>query len=187
MRERGAVVVKRLAALSADPVANTPDRMAGFEAFYTAEYRQVLKLTFVLCGRWAVAEEITQEAFLRALQRWDGQLRNPEAWVRTVAANLARSKARRVQAELRALTRLGRHDDQVEVDLIPSDLAAFWKAVRALPPRQAQAVALYYLEDRSVQNVAQIMGCADGTAKVLLHRARQRLATTLHTDDSDDS
>jgi RNA polymerase sigma-70 factor, ECF subfamily len=56
-------------------------------------------------------------------------------------------------------------------DLEPLD-AAFWRTVRSLPPRQAQCVALYYLEDRSAEEIAEILHCAVSTVRVHLHRGR---------------
>lgn len=151
-----------------------------FDDFYQRHYPDVVKLAYVMSGRWSVAEEVAQEAFLRAFDRWDGRLDRPEAWVRTVAANLARSRLRRVRAELRALSRLrARRDDRAEPPSEPPELTAFWAAVRALPARQAQAVALHYLEDRSVCEVSALMGCAEGTTKALLYQARKRLAAQL--------
>ena len=55
----------------------------------------------------------------------------------------------------------------------------FWDHVRRLPRRQAQAIALHYLEDRSVADVADILGCSVATAKVHLHRGRHALAERL--------
>jgi RNA polymerase sigma-70 factor, ECF subfamily len=152
----------------------------GFESFYRCSYRPVLQLAYVLCGSWTIAEEVTQEAFLRALGRLD-ELHNPEGWVRQVAVNLARSRLRRLGAEVRALGRLGARPVAPPADSgqLPVELDRFWSEVRALPRRQAQALALHYLEDRSVRDVAALMGCSEGTAKALLYQARQRLAGRL--------
>jgi len=65
-----------------------------------------------------------------------------------------------------------------EVDL-SDDVEEFWGLVQALPRRQAQAVALHCGEDRSVADVARLMGCAEGTVKALLHKARHRPAELL--------
>lgn len=56
---------------------------------------------------------------------------------------------------------------------------AFWMAVRTLPPRQAQCVALHYLEDRSVADIARVLECSENTVKVHLHRGRLALADRL--------
>ncbi len=158
---------------------------SSFELFYRDNYGPVVGLAYVLSGSWPQAEEIAQEAFLRALARWDGRLSRPEGWVRQVSVNLARSRLRRVGAEARAYARLvGRGSSDVpERDPVPVELEGFWAAVRELPARQAEAVALYYLEDLSVVQVAGVMGCAPGTVKALLHRGRHRLAARLDVEE----
>jgi RNA polymerase sigma-70 factor (ECF subfamily) len=63
---------------------------------------------------------------------------------------------------------------------LPADDERFWHEVRALPSRQAQCVALHYLEDRPVVEIAEILGCSSSTVKVHLHRGRLALAERLH-------
>jgi RNA polymerase sigma-70 factor (ECF subfamily) len=84
---------------------------------------------------------------------------------------------RRAGRERRALGLVSARPDPT-VDL-PSTDHEFWDAVRALPARQAQAIALHYLEDRPVAEIAEILGCAPATVKVHLHRGRRALADTL--------
>jgi RNA polymerase sigma-70 factor, ECF subfamily len=116
-------------------------RLAGrFEYFYLQEYPKVVALAYALSGTRTGAEDIAQEAFLRAYRDWDqvGSYEYRVAWVRRVAANLATSGLRRRLVEARALTRLaGRWEPAV--DPLPAENAEFWAAVRALPSRQAQA------------------------------------------------
>lgn len=150
-----------------------------FEAFFAAEYRRVVGLAVALCGRRALAEELAQEAFVKAYQRWSvvSTYDDPGAWVRRVAANLATSTLRRRLVEARALTRLASR--RTVADELRLEDAAFWAAVRRLPRRQAQCVALHYLEDRSTAEVAAVLGISEATVRVHLHRARTGLATTL--------
>lgn len=153
-----------------------------FADFYREHHLPVLRLAFVMSGRWSMAEEATQEAFLRAMDRWGtSEIRNPAAWVRTVAVNLARSRLRRVGAELRAVARLERPEATPPPDL-PAEALEFFQAVRRLPRRQAEAITLHYLEDIAVKDVADLMGCAEGTVKAHLHQARKRLADDLGTE-----
>ena len=56
---------------------------------------------------------------------------------------------------------------------------AFCEAVRQLPTRQAQCVALHYLEDRSVADVAALLDIAEATVRVHLHQGRAALAAAL--------
>lgn len=150
---------------------------APFELFYGDEYRHVVRIVYALCGSWTTAEEVTQEAFLKALRRWPHlqQMDRPDAWVRRVACNLATSQFRRRSIEARALLRWRSRQDASEPQPLSSDLERFWGRVRRLPGRQAQAVALFYADDLPVVEVARVMGCAEGTVKAHLHAARERL------------
>jgi RNA polymerase sigma-70 factor (ECF subfamily) len=67
------------------------------------------------------------------------------------------------------------------VEQLPGDSARFWGEVRRLPRRQAQAVALFYALDLPVTEVAATLGCAEGTVKVHLSRARAELSSRLGT------
>jgi RNA polymerase sigma-70 factor (ECF subfamily) len=158
-----------------------------FEHFYREEFPAVVALAYALSGSLAGAEDIAQEAFLRAYRDWDrvGGYAHRVAWVRRVAANLATSGLRRRVVEARALIRLaGRREPAV--DPMPAENAEFWAAVRALPSRQAQAVALYYLEDRSIQQTAAVLGCAEGTVKAHLAKARRALARRLGAEGGEE-
>jgi RNA polymerase sigma-70 factor (ECF subfamily) len=154
----------------------------GFEAVYEAERRALLRLAFALTGQLGAAEDLTQEAFLRLHQRWDRVSRydRPGAWVRRVLVNLATSRARRLTVETRTLARLGRErSPAVRLD---GEGTEFWAAVRTLPRRQAQAIALYYLDDRTTADIAAILGCAEATVRIHLHRGREALRERLRPD-----
>lgn len=169
---------------SSQATRDVADGTSSFRAFYDTHYAPVLALAYALSGSWPTAEEAAQEAFLRTFRDWErvSQFDRPDSWVRTVAANLARSRLRRLGAELRALTRLSsRRDEQYEDAQIPPMSGDVWAAVRSLPRRQAEVVALHYLEDASVDDVATMLGIAPGTVKAHLHHARKSLAKKLDT------
>ncbi|MGI8937007.1 MAG: sigma-70 family RNA polymerase sigma factor [Iamia sp.] len=152
-----------------------------FDEFFRAEYAGLVVLLTAMSGSRAAAEELAQEAMLRAHVRWERIARydRPGAWVRRVALNLGRNRWARRRSERSALTRLAqeRPPDDPYGATVPDD--EFWSVVRALPRRQAAAVALHYLEDLPVSEVAEVLGCAEGTAKVHLHRGRAALARRL--------
>ena len=158
-----------------------------FDTFFALERGPVLGLAFALIGDRAVAEDLVQDAFLEAFRKWDriGDFDQPGAWVRRVVANMSVSTFRRRRSELRMLTKLGARQDHVVPDVSPSTLA-FWQAVRALPKRQAQATALFYLEDRPIAEIADILQMAEGTVKKHLYDARQTLARMLDLDEVND-
>jgi RNA polymerase sigma factor (sigma-70 family) len=174
----------RAAADGAPRVVRLPGR---FEHFYLEEYPGVVKLVYALSGSRAAAEDIAQEAFLRAYRDWErvGSYEHQAAWVRRVAANLATSGLRRRLLEARALARLaGRREPAL--DSLPADQADFGRALRALPRRQAQAVALFYVEDLSIEQIAVVLDCAEGTVKAHLAKARHSLATRLQLDPGEE-
>jgi RNA polymerase sigma-70 factor (ECF subfamily) len=158
-----------------------------FDRFYRAEKPRVVAIVASLTGDRNAAEDIVQEAFATAMRRWAtvSAYDRPADWVKRVAVNRAISRFRRRQSESKALTRLvGRGDDEggTSFDLDAEGSALddpLWAAVRRLPRRQAQAVALVYIDDLSVDRVAEILQCSVGSVKTHLHRARQRLAAEL--------
>lgn len=153
--------------------------MAGFDAFFAREYPRVLALTTVLCGTRSVAEELTQDAFVAAFRRWStvASYDEPGAWVRRVAVNLATSTLRRRARELRALTRLSMRRETLPSGIDGDD--EFWAVVRKLPARQAQCIALHYVEDRPVAAIASTLQISESTVRVHLHVARRFLAEQL--------
>lgn len=152
---------------------------SAFEDFYRINIAPVTGLALVLSGSRSAAEELAQEAFLAALIRWDriGRYEDPSSWVRRVVANAATSRFRRLRAEARALLRLDRREYLVEEG--DPDADRLWEAVRHLPTRQAQVLALHYLDDRTVSEVARILDLAEPTVKTHLQRGRSTLAERL--------
>ena len=172
--------------LSALPrvIAPTPPRPApadAFDAFYRTNYASVVRLAYSLCGSMQIAEELAQEAFVTAHQRWerlDGFDR-PDLWVRRVVINRSISYRRREATERRVLEQL--HDREplgTTVDLPVGD-AELWAALRDLSPRQAEALALFYVEDQPISEVAKILGLGEETVKTHLKRGRAALAERL--------
>ena len=102
--------------------------------------------------------------------------------MRRVVANLSVSSFRRRAAEAKALARFALTQAPPLPDIAASD-PAFWAAVRSLPRRQAQVVALFYLEDRAVADVAAILDMTQGTVKRHLYDARQALARRLAPEE----
>jgi RNA polymerase sigma-70 factor (ECF subfamily) len=150
-------------------------RVETFEGFYRREMPALVAFAAALSGS-ACAEDIAQEAMLVAYRRWDvvSGLEVPAAWVRRVCANRSVSTLRRRAVETRALLRLGTRRGDGPV--LAEEHERFWAEVRRLPHRQAQAIALYYIYDLAVTEIATTLGCAEGTVKAHLARGRAGLA-----------
>ena len=159
-----------------------------FDEWYQGEYRRVVALVYTLSGSRTAAEELTQDAFLEAHRRWGtiSSYADPGGWVRKVAMNKARSALRRRAAEVRAYTKHVGRTRALPTEL-PEPSHDFWAAVRALPDKQAQVIALHYLEDRPIDDIAAVLEIAPGTVKTHLHRGRQNLATTLGYENDEDA
>ncbi len=149
-----------------------------FESVFRSAYPSVLRTVFVILHDQGRAEEVTQDAFLRLYERWRGVagIDRPEAWVRQVAFRLAIKQAKR-NRERRVVTLVG---ETGAGDRLPDvDLA---RAVASLPAQQRAVVALFYLEDRPVDEVAHLLEVSSSTVKQHLYRARTRLAELLAYD-----
>jgi RNA polymerase sigma-70 factor (ECF subfamily) len=173
-----------------DPVTRGSEATVGpsetFEEFYEREFRAVVGLAYALSGNRSGAEDLAQEAFLVAHRDWDrvGTYTRPEVWVRRVVANLSVSVFRRSVVEAKTPARMALGSTPALPEL-PAEDAEFWRAVRWLPRRQAQVIALHYLEDRPVAEVAEILGTAEGTVKKHLYDGRQALARRLKLEEDD--
>lgn len=154
-----------------------------FEAFYTRELQSVIGLAYVLSGSRFGAEDLAQDAFLVAFRNWEriALYDDPGAWVRRVVANRATSRFRRRTAEVKALLRIGTR--RLEVPEIAADAASIWEAVRRLPTRQAQVIALRYFDRQPVAEIARILDCSENTVKTHLQRAKHTLAQRLEKEN----
>lgn len=156
----------------------TPD---SFESFYRRQLPQLLVLARALVGP-LLAEDVAQEAMLVVYRRWAEVqlLASPEGWARSVCMHKGVSLARRRTVEQRVLRQVGSFRAPASPHIEEDE--KFWTLVRGLPRRQAQVVALHFALDLGVAEIASTLGCAEGTVKVHLSRARAALAEALGLD-----
>lgn len=147
------------------------------EAFVTADYPRVLAAVTFACGDRSLAEDAVQDALAVAWTH-PGQVHHLGAWVSRTALNRVRDAARRSAAEQRALERAAAVASPVGLHEPTAD-GRLMDALRALPVRQREAVALHYLLDMDVLTTATTMGVTTGTVKTCLHRARAALRVAL--------
>jgi RNA polymerase sigma-70 factor (sigma-E family) len=147
---------------------------------YETSYRRLVAQAYAMAGDRVEAEDAVQEAFARAVAAGARFRRvdNPEAWLRTVALNVIRRRWRRARLFSSLSPRLATPSD---VPGISEDHLAVVAALRALPHQQRETIALFYLADLSVQEIAATLGVADGTVKSRLTRGRTALAGLLQT------
>lgn len=150
------------------------------EFLYTAYPRMVAAVALV-SGSRAGAEDAVQEALVRAWERSErGEgIEHLNAWVATVALNLARSSVRRLMAERRARHRLVAGHADPDLDPTGASSIDVERALARLPRRQREAVVLRYYLDMDTKEVAAALGIHEGTVKSTLARARTAMAATL--------
>jgi len=150
-----------------------------YTAFFRNEFPGVLRTITLVLRDQPRAEEVTQDAFLKLLQDWPkiSRYERPGAWVRRVAVRLAMRSIRRDRLWARVregfLPSTPPRSSRFDVD----------GAIRRLPASQRAAIVLHYYEDRPLAEVALILGCAEPTARVHLHRGRNRMRELLGEDD----
>jgi RNA polymerase sigma factor (sigma-70 family) len=146
----------------------------GFEDFAAVETTRLFGLARVLCGNDHDAWDLTQDALAKVSAAWDRLDHHDHmaAYARKTLANLHKNMRRRRREVLVA----DPLDPAAPEAPVPLSLDAWLDtAMRSLPHRQRVAVALTYLEDRPIRDVAEILGCGVATAKTHLARGRDSL------------
>ena len=130
-----------------------------FDDFYARGYRRCAALAYALTGSAVDGDDLVQEAFSIAYRRWSqiSSYEDPLAWVRRVMVNNAMSCGRRLRREVAAMARveasrrlLRRRSKELTAEL--------WQLVADLPKQQAAAIALHYVDDLSVDSIAESVG-----------------------------
>lgn len=154
---------------------------ADFADFYAATWPRTLAVTYALTGDRSVAEELAQEAYVKAWTHWRTVSRydQPAAWVRQVATRLSVSRWRRSKVAARWLARSRPEDPAPPPDETSTALV---QALLQIPEAQRRAVVLHHLADLPVDEVARIEHSPVGTIKARLSRGRTALALLLADD-----
>lgn len=158
--------------MEAEAAAGAP---ADFDETFRAHYLPMVRALTVACGDREVAADAVQDAFTRAYVRWRRIARydDPPGWVRHVALNRIRDHYRKSARGRRAVDRLAGTTDHVVPGPEPTeDLGPL---LAALPQQQRTAIALFYVEQCSVREIAHAMDLSEGAVKYHLHAGRNAL------------
>lgn len=152
-----------------------------FDEFYRGSRQRLLGYAYVVTGDITEAQDVVQEAFVRAWQHWSSirGYADPEAWVRVTAMRIAVSRWRRMRTRTAAYLR---HGPDRLVGPPGTETLEIVDALRRLPEEQRVAIALYYLLGLPVKEVAREVGAPEGTVKARLARGRVALAGLLGED-----
>ncbi|MGC4111177.1 MAG: SigE family RNA polymerase sigma factor [Nocardioides sp.] len=156
-------------------MARAPRWEAAYCEFFAARQRSFMRTAYAMLGSWAAAEDATQQTFTAVYARWPRISREKtDAYARRVLVNTCigvyKTRGREVLSEDVPDRAVGRdHDERL----------ALLAALAGLSARDRAVLALRYLEDLSVAEVAEALGVAEGTVKSQTSRALSRLQSVL--------
>ena len=182
-----AMVVESLASRTyADPrqpgqprtesVISPPSR--DFDEFFLDHYDDMTRSLSAAYGDADRAAEAVQDAFMRAYGRWRTVRRmdSPAAWVRRVAINRLRDLYRKAERQARAERRAAEEPGSGAPVSASSDIVDM---LSVLPERQRTAMALFYVADLPVREIARSMNISEGAVKAHLSQGRAAVASRL--------
>jgi RNA polymerase sigma-70 factor (sigma-E family) len=155
-------------------IAGVPAR-ARMEELYAQQVAPLGRLAYLLTGDRHLAEDITQQAFVRFYGRFMN-LRDRSAaaaYLRRTVVNLARGHHRRSSHE-RALLQRERGPERLDAPRV-EDHDLLIRAIRQLPHRQRAAIVLRFFEDLSERDAADVLDCSTDAIKSLTARAMTTL------------
>jgi len=154
-------------------------------ALWREHYRPLVRLASLLLDDVGTCEEVVQDAFVRLHVSW-GRLRDTErapAWLRSAVLNGARSRLRRRQVAQRHLTVVRDGVESAEAwALVDERHRTVIAALRRLPQRQREALALKFYLDLSEAEIAEAMGVSAGSVKTHVHRGLATLTELLEDE-----
>jgi RNA polymerase sigma-70 factor (sigma-E family) len=157
------------------------------EQLYAAHWRRLVRLSVLLVRDQGIAEEVVQDAFVAVHARW-GRLRDPEralAYLRQAVVNRSRSALRHRGVVERHAARRTTQPDEPAADhaaLEAGRRTAVLDALRALPTRQREVLALRYYLDLSEAEIADALGISRGAVKSHASRGAATLRTLLEEE-----
>ncbi|MET7425331.1 SigE family RNA polymerase sigma factor [Dactylosporangium sp. NPDC005555] len=157
--------------------------MRDFDEFVTVRSAALLRFAYLLTGDRHLAEDLTQEALVRAHRRWhaitgpDG----PEPYVRRAILRQYLSWRRRRASTERPVAVVSPVPSRGDLDLAERVVEAdeMWTALSALPRSQRAVIVLRYYEDLPDAEIAGLLGCAQATVRVHAFHALHRLRSAL--------
>lgn len=164
------------------------DRVS-FDMLYEKYKNMALHTAYLITGDHSYSEDVVQDTFVKVYLHCK-ELKNDsgfKAWMMQILVRTAyqcgRKKSRELpDDEVVRKADSGRSPSSLEQVIMQEEAEAIARAVRALPVKQRTVVVLYYYQEYQISEIAQMIGCLEGTVKSRLHTARKRLKKVLETD-----
>jgi RNA polymerase sigma-70 factor (sigma-E family) len=157
-------------------MTRTPRWEAAYCEFFEARQRSFMRTAYAMLGNWAAAEDATQQTFTALYAKWPGISPDRiEAYARRVLVNTCIAVYRQRGHEVL----IGQVPERVVREDHDERLALF-AALSQLTTRDRAVLALRFLDDLPVAEVALVLGVPEGTVKSQTSRALGRLQSVLH-------
>lgn len=152
------------------------------ESLFRAHYARLVRALAVVSGSQETAADAVQEAFVKAHLHWRRiqKYDDPVGWIRRVAINRLRDDHRRSGRKERAVERLKTESRTEAVEW--SDGTDVTALLAELPKQQRLAMALFYVSNLSIAEVADALEISEGAVKFHLHQGRDRLRGVFHAE-----
>jgi len=149
-----------------------------FEEFIGESGDALLRLATLLTADRGLGEDVYQETLHRLAARWS-RVDNPRAFCRRVMHNIVIDQGRLKRRQVPEIRLAEGHDDSDPRSADPTSAVelrpVLFSALRTLTPHQREIVVLRYFDDRSENEVAELLGVAPGTVRSTLSRAVAQL------------
>jgi DNA-directed RNA polymerase specialized sigma24 family protein len=144
-----------------------------FVELYEECFASMVRLAVALTGSDVLAEDLVQDAFVRVHARWD-RIERPRPYLRVAVVNACRSAGRRAARERGAAAR------ELAV-AYPLGADELFDALSKLPYRNRAALVLQFYEGLTQSEIADVLGCREGTVASLVHRGIAQLRGVIET------
>lgn len=161
-------------AVGSDRSGSEPES-GSFDDVYRRESAPMVRLAYLMVDSETQAEEVVHDAFATLYERWS-RVDNPGAYLRTCVVNRCNDVHRR-----RALERRWRQRPADEHAELGAD--HLLDALERLPLKRRAALVLRYYDDRTVADIAEILGVRPGTVKSMLHRGLAQLREAIEPEE----
>jgi RNA polymerase sigma-70 factor (sigma-E family) len=147
-----------------------------FDEFVAARGYALLRFAYLLTGDRYLAEDLTQEALVRAHRRWASIERaDPEPYLRKAIVHQYLSWRRRRASTETVLADLPERPDQSQAPDRLAERDEMWSLLATLPRAQRAVLVLRYYEDLTDADIGAVLGCSDSTVRVHAFKALKRL------------
>lgn len=164
--------------------------IASFDLLYRRYRDRALRAAYLICGSYSEAEDVVQETFVMCYKHWNDLRDSSKFWpwlLKTLTRTAWRFCRKRRQEEPVAAF-FEEADRAGESALMPvlreERQRLLYQALYQLDEKHRTVVILYYWDEMSVREIAQVMGCLEGTVKSRLFHARRQLRQVIGEEEA---